>query len=124
MPVFRSPLVVVLLPALLVAAPAAAQSRAVDILLLHGTIVDGTLAPSRVADVGIAGDRIVFIGDASRGRMTGKRTIDARGLVVAPGFIDPHTHTEADLASSDRGRRSNVNYLMQGVTTVVTGNDG
>jgi N-acyl-D-aspartate/D-glutamate deacylase len=50
------------------------------------------------------------------------RTIDATGLVVAPGFIDPHTHTLGDLY--DQNRKSNQAYLMQGVTTVVTGNDG
>src|SRR5581483_3433071 len=54
--------------------------------------------------------------------ITAKRTIDAKGLIVAPGFIDPHTHADEDLSNAQR--KSNVNYLMQGVTTDVIGNDG
>ena len=50
------------------------------------------------------------------------RVIDAHGLIVAPGFIDPHTHTFDDLSSPQR--HGNIAYLMQGVTTVITGNDG
>jgi N-acyl-D-aspartate/D-glutamate deacylase len=87
-------------------------------------IIDGTGTAPRVADLAIRGDRVVFIGDASTSNLTPKRTIDARGLVVAPGFIDPHTHTAADLGSSDVRQRANLAYLMQGVTTVVTNNDG
>src|SRR5215467_7928529 len=74
--------------------PAAAQQR-VDVLIRGGTIVDGSGGPARTADIGIRGDRIVFVGDA--GAATAARTIDAKGLVVAPGFIDPHTHTGGDL---------------------------
>ncbi len=93
-----------------------------DILILHGKLVDGSGREPRTADVGIQGDRIVFVGDARKAKLTAARTIDATGLVVAPGFIDPHTHTLGDL--SDEKRKSNEAYLMQGVTTVVTGNDG
>ena len=56
--------------------------------------------------------------------MTGERVIDARGLTVAPGFIDPHTHSGDDLASEDPRRRLAANHLMQGVTTIFVGNDG
>ncbi len=94
----------------------------VDLLIRGGTVVDGTGAPSRVADVGIRGDRIAFVGDAASSNVTAARTLDATGLVVAPGFIDPHTHTTGDLSSAER--HANLDYLMQGVTTVVTGNDG
>src|SRR5882762_3011191 len=93
-----------------------------DLLILHGKLVDGSGNKPRTADVGIRGDRIVFIGDARKENATAARTIDATGLVVAPGFIDPHTHTLGDL--SDPNRKSNQAYLMQGVTTVITGNDG
>ena len=93
-----------------------------DLLILHGKLVDGSGKKPRTADVGIRGDRIVFVGDARKGNVTAARTIDATGLVVAPGFIDPHTHTLGDL--SDQNRKSNLAYLMQGVTTVITGNDG
>jgi N-acyl-D-aspartate/D-glutamate deacylase len=96
----------------------------VDLLLRGGTVLDGTGAPARVTDVAVRGDRIVFIGDAAKSALTPKRTIDVHGLVIAPGFIDPHTHTQADLGSPDAGRRANLPYLMQGVTTIITNNDG
>ena len=98
------------------------RSVAADLLIRGGTVVDGSGAPVRRADVAIRGDRIVFVGDATRGGIRASRTLDAAGLIVAPGFIDPHTHTLEDLLAHDR--RSNVPYLMQGVTTVVSNNDG
>jgi N-acyl-D-aspartate/D-glutamate deacylase len=94
----------------------------VDVLIRGGTLVDGTGAAERRADVGIKGDRIAFVGNAATARVTGARTIDATGLIVAPGFIDPHTHTAGDLSNAQR--KSNLPYLMQGVTTVITNNDG
>jgi len=109
-------------------APAArqlnAQGAPADLLIRNGRVIDGTGAPARTADVAITGDRITFIGDAARSNVSARRTIDARGLIVAPGFIDPHTHAQEDLSSNDPKRRANVDYLMQGVTTVITGNDG
>src|SRR5712691_8834842 len=93
-----------------------------DLLILHGKLVDGSGKKPRTADIGIRSDRIVFIGDARKAKVTAARTINAGGLVVAPGFIDPHTHTLGDL--SDEKRKGNEAYLMQGVTTVITGNDG
>ena len=106
-------------------APLAAQQVApqhVDILIAGGSVVDGTGSPARRADVGVAGDRIVFVGDAAAAHVSAARTIDAAGLVVTPGFIDSHTHAAADLSNAKR--KSNLDYLMQGVTTVVTNNDG
>lgn len=100
-----------------------AQTRVVT-LIRGGLVVDGTGAPGRIADVGITEDRIVFVGDAASAGINAARVIDAKGLVVAPGFIDPHSHTFEDLSSPNPARRANLNYLMQGVTTVVTGNDG
>ncbi len=105
-----------------------AQSRAqferkpVDFLLTGGEVVDGTGSPARRADVGISGDRIVFIGDAVQSHLRGMQTINCAGLVIAPGFIDPHTHADSYLNKPDR--KNNLNYIMQGVTTVVVGNDG
>jgi N-acyl-D-aspartate/D-glutamate deacylase len=101
-----------------------AQSAPADLLIRNGRVIDGTGSAARTADVAITGDRITFVGDATRSNVSAKRAIDARGLIVAPGFIDPHTHTLEDLSSSDPKRRANVDYLMQGVTTVITGNDG
>jgi N-acyl-D-aspartate/D-glutamate deacylase len=113
---------IVLLGTMLLAPLLPAQTRTVDVLLVGGTVVDGTGAPERRADVGVQGDRIVFLGDASKAAVQARRTIDVTGLVVAPGFIDPHTHTLEDLG--DAHRHGNLGYLMQGVTTVVTNNDG
>ncbi len=91
-----------------------------DILIRNGAVLDGSGSPDTKVDIGISGDRIVFIGN-SAGKHA-RREIDANGLIVAPGFIDPHTHTLEDLSSA--GRHRNDPYLMQGVTTVITGNDG
>jgi N-acyl-D-amino-acid deacylase len=118
---------IVLTSALLIGALAVVPStsgaqQTVDLLVRGGTLIDGTGSPRRRADVGIRADRIVFVGDAGANRVTGSRTIDATGLIVAPGFIDPHTHAGGDLSNAQR--KANLNYLMQGVTTVITNNDG
>lgn len=91
-----------------------------DLIIRGGSLIDGSGSPATKADIGIKGDRIVFVGDSAGRKAT--RQIDATGLVVTPGFIDPHTHTASDLSDPKRSR--NDAYLMQGVTTVVTGNDG
>jgi N-acyl-D-amino-acid deacylase len=99
-----------------------AQSEKLDLLIRGGRLIDGTGSAAAVTDIGVKGDRIVFIGNAARERREAGRVIDATGLTVAPGFIDPHTHAAEDLGTPTG--RSNQNYLFQGVTTVVTGNDG
>jgi N-acyl-D-aspartate/D-glutamate deacylase len=105
--------------------PAVGQGRdTADVLIRGGTLVDGTGGASRRADVAVRGDRIVFVGNAASADVRAQRTIDATGLIVAPGFIDPHAHALEDLTSADANRRANLDYLMQGVTTVITGNDG
>lgn len=106
----------------LASAPAQTQTQQLDYLLVGGRIVDGTGSALRRADVGIAGDRIAFIGNASRAHIHAKQTFSAKGLIICPGFIDPHTHADGYL--NDPVRRNNLNYIMQGVTTVVVGNDG
>ena len=114
-----------LVSAALFASPIAAGAQdSVDILIRGGSLIDGTGSAARRADVGIRGDRIVFVGDAASRRFRAGREIDARGLTVSPGFIDPHSHTFGDLGHADPRRRLNAGSLMQGVTTVVTGNDG
>jgi N-acyl-D-aspartate/D-glutamate deacylase len=110
--------------ALLVAACAGAQDGPYDLMIEGGLVHDGSGAPGRVADVAVAGDRIAFVGDAAAEGVSARRTIDAQGLVVAPGFIDPHTHADRDLLAEAPDRRRNDNYLFQGVTTVFIGNDG
>lgn len=106
----------------LASTPAQAQTQQLDYLLLGGRILDGTGSGPRRADVGIAGDRIAFIGNAAAAHIHAKQTFSAKGLIICPGFIDPHTHADGYL--NDPIRRNNLNYIMQGVTTVVVGNDG
>jgi len=89
-----------------------------DLILRGGTVIDGSGAPRRRADVAVAGDRIAAVGAVARAQ--GAREIDVSGLVVAPGFIDVHTHDDrALLATPDMAMKAS-----QGVTTVVTGNCG
>ncbi len=109
-----------LLGMLAFSAAAIALPQDLDVLIRNGLVFDGSGSAQQKVDVGVTGDRIVFLGGGSR--MRAKRVIDATGLVVAPGFIDPHTHTLEDLSDTRRSR--NDAYLMQGVTTVITGNDG
>jgi N-acyl-D-amino-acid deacylase len=96
------------------------HAQNLDVILRNGTVIDGSGSPAVHTDVGVAGDRIVFVGSGTGKKA--KRVIDATGLVITPGFIDPHTHTAGDL--SDLKHKENAAYLMQGVTTVATGNDG
>ena len=92
-----------------------------DLLLHGGTVVDGTGAPSRRADVGVLGDRILAIDDLSAVDAQGvTHVIDATGLVVAPGFIDPHGHSDGSLFV-DGGL---VSHVRQGYTTQLSGNCG
>lgn len=89
-----------------------------DVILRGGEVVDGTGGGRFTADVAIIGDRIARIGDLDGA--SASQIVDARGLVVAPGFIDSHTHDDRALLS-DRAMRAKVS---QGVTSVVTGNCG
>src|SRR5712692_5158878 len=88
-----------------------------DLLIRNGTIVDGSGAARYRGDVGIEGDRIVEIG---RIRAGAERVIDADGLIVAPGFVDGHTHMDAQVAWDRIGSCS----CWHGVTTVIMGNGG
>src|SRR5205814_6608793 len=99
-----------------------ASVQKLDFLLRGGQVIDGSGSPPVTEDIGISDDLITFLGDAAKLHLEATRVIDASGLIVAPGFIDPHTHADSDLL--DPVRHSNLNYLMQGVTTVIVGNDG
>ncbi|MDF7773952.1 amidohydrolase family protein [Sphingomonas sp. AOB5] len=92
-----------------------------DIVILGGTVYTGDKAPF-VGNVGIVGDKVHYVGPGDD--LIAKRIIDAKGMIVAPGFIDPHTHMGDDLASKDPKRRLIPAFLMQGVTTAFIGNDG
>src|SRR3981189_1520538 len=88
-----------------------------DILIKNGTLIDGTGAPAKRADVGIAGGKIVEVGALSG---SARRTIDADRLVVAPGFIDPHTHYDAQICWDGATTPSS----WHGVTSAVPGKWG
>lgn len=103
------------------ASPAALPRERVDLIIRGGTIYTGSDAPF-VGDVAVSGDRIRAVG--RRLPHSAARLVDARGMIVAPGFIDPHTHAGAQLASDDPQARLVPAFLMQGVTTAVIGNDG
>lgn len=94
-----------------------------DYLIENGTLYVGDNTKGQNIDIAIKGEGIVFIGSRSK-RVNAAITLDASGLIIAPGFIDPHTHSLADLQSDDVSRRENANYRLQGVTTVFNGNDG
>lgn len=95
-----------------------AQSASYDLVLKNGRIVDGTGGPWYRADVAIRGDRIVHI--APRITESATRVIDVGGQVIAPGFIDVHTHARRGIFEVPTAD----NYVRQGVTTVFEGPDG
>ena len=89
-----------------------------DLILRGGSVIDGTGSPRFRGDVAIEGDRVSAVGDVSK--MAGAREIDVSGKIVAPGFIDVHTHDDRALfAAPDMAAKAS-----QGVTTVITGNCG
>ena len=97
--------------------PAVAAPR-FDLAIRGGTVLDGTGAPAFVADVGIEGDSITAIGKISAEQAS--RAVDARGLHVAPGFIDIHSHSDGSITAYPTAD----SRALQGVTTELTGNCG
>jgi N-acyl-D-amino-acid deacylase len=95
----------------------------VDWALRNGAIVDGTGAPAFRGDVGVVGDRVVAVTRSGEGDLRGRREVDAEGMMVAPGFIDIHSHHDLYVTDRDPVRRFGL-YLSQGVTTCVVGNCG
>src|SRR6185503_747407 len=91
-----------------------------DLVLRGGTLYDGSGGEGVSGDVAVKGDKIVAVGVFE---VAGSpRVIDCKGLIVAPGFIDLHSHSDGGIVQPKT--RSNANFLMQGCTTVVTGNCG
>ena len=93
-----------------------------DILVTNGTVYNGIDSIPNLVSIAIKDDKIVFIGDEISASITSLKTIDAKGMIVSPGFIDPHTHADRDLKTIESNH--NQPFLYQGITTVVVGNDG
>lgn len=109
-----------LLPlAALLACAAPPDSAPLDLLILGATVVDGSGGEAFVADVGVAGDRIAFVGQSADTVQAGD-SIDAVGLHLTPGFVDMHSHAELDEAWG----RDGLPFIYQGITTAVLGVDG
>jgi N-acyl-D-amino-acid deacylase len=93
-----------------------------DLLIVNGSVVDGTGASAQEMTIGIRGGKVVpvswpYFAEADR-------TISARGLIVAPGFIDVHTHIEANVVGNRKSPLLAPNFIAQGTTTIITGNCG
>lgn len=96
------------------------SSASLDLVIVNGTVVDGTGRPGVRADVGVRQGRVVSVGRIPASALRGATTrIDAAGMVVAPGFIDVHTHAD-DIAEHPLA----ANFVQMGVTSIVAGNCG
>ena len=113
----RLALLLLLLLLLLLAACAWAQ-QPYDLIIGNARVIDGTGNPWFRADIGVRDGRISAIG--ALGQAAATRVIDAKERIVTPGFLDIHTHVEGDVEKAPRGD----NFLLDGVTTIVTGNCG
>ncbi|WP_298300725.1 D-aminoacylase [Hydrotalea sp.] len=103
---------------LIVIFPLDLSAQTAEILIKNGKIIDGTGNAWFYGDVAVVNNKIVAIGHLSHWKST--NTIDATGMVVAPGFIDVHTHIEGEEARNP----TSDNFIFDGVTTVITGNCG
>jgi len=98
------------------------KSLTADLVLTNGIVFTGNSSQGQALDIAICGQIICGLYPSGSKKIIAKKLIDVSGKNVSPGFIDPHTHSLAELLSKDKNH--NLNYLTQGVTTVVNGNDG
>ena len=96
----------------------AAESAPPTLRIINARLIDGTGAPARLGSLRIAGDRIAAVGEVEP--IPGEPVFDAQGLVLAPGFIDTHSHATSDLPEMPEA----LGAVSQGITTVVGGQDG
>jgi len=95
-----------------------------DVLFINGTVIDGTGAQRYQADVGIKGDSIHVIGQDLEKQYEAERVIDISGKLIAPGYIDVHTHADPVVFGNNSRQKAALNLLYQGITTVNVGADG
>ncbi len=93
------------------------HEAAFDLVIRNGTLIDGSGGPGTRGDVAVVGDRIIAVGEVDG---SGRRELNAEGLAVTPGFVDAHTHMDAQVFWDDLGRST----CWHGVTSVVMGNCG
>ena len=99
---------------------AACSGASADLLILGGTVFDGTGEAPVLSDVAVTGDQITFVGDAVAAGMEARDTVSALGLWVTPGLIDMHSHAEL----AEPWGRDGAPFVYQGITTAVLGVDG
>ena len=114
----KSILLVTLLPFTLFAQQKNPITIGCDIFIRNGKIIDGSGNSWYYGDIAVKDGKIAAVGRQLN--YTGEKTIDATGLIVAPGFIDVHTHLEEDETKDPNA----TNFIMDGVTTCITGNCG
>ncbi len=114
----RRLLTVLAAAASLIAVRAVAQPASSSILIRNALVIDGRGTPRVRGDVRVVGDRIVAVGQLTQA--AGDRIVDARGLAIAPGFIDTHSHHDRGIFSA----RDAKAMVSQGITTIVVGQDG
>ena len=107
-----------LLPLILLLIYSTLNAQQADILIKNGKILDGTGNSWFYGDLAVQNGKIIAVGRLTK--FTAAKIIDAKGLVVAPGFIDVHTHIEGE----EKRNPTADNFIYDGVTTVVTGNCG
>jgi len=98
------------------------EDQEVDLLITNGNVYTGDNDQAQQLDVAICQQVICGLYPSGKHNVNANKILDVKGKIVSPGFIDPHTHSLGELLSKDKN--SNLNYLTQGVTTVVNGNDG
>ena len=103
--------ITLLFTVLIVIVSCSKKSIEADILITNGTVYNGTDSISSKASIAIKDDKIVFVGDENTVSIHALKTIDATGLIVSPGFIDPHTHADRDLKNPENSH--NQPFLFQ-----------
>jgi N-acyl-D-amino-acid deacylase len=106
------------------ASGSAVAAAPADVLIQGGSVYSGSATPPSKDDVVIVGDKIVYVGPDGAKRYEARELVNAQGKIVAPGFIDVHTHPETYIRSGDAKQRLNAPWLFQGATTLFIGVDG